>query len=107
MPAVISTKQRGSANTIFGRLNAKNITFLIDISGSMYRTLDDVKEHLIRAITEKSLREYDSMFNILAFSDEVYPWASSLMPCTSRTVTIATEWIRYVLIIRHRLVMGF
>ena len=95
MPAVIGSKPLGQPSTIFGEINAKNVTFLVDISGSMYYTLDEVKDHLIRAITEKSINDYDAMFNIIAFSNEVYPWASSLMPCTPETVSIASEWIRY------------
>ena len=84
---------RLSKPTIFGKIADKNVTFLVDISGSMYRALEDVKKHLIQAITDKSLKDYDGMFNIIAFSDEVHPWASTVMPCTSRTVAIATDWI--------------
>ena len=95
MPTTVASNHRKMAGTIFGRINAKNVYFLIDISGSMYSALKDVKEHMITAITEKATKEYDGMFNIVAFSDEVYSWASSLMPCTPRTVSIAAEWVRY------------
>lgn len=94
MPTTVASNHRKMAGTIFGRINAKNVYFLIDISGSMYSALKDVKEHMITAITEKATKEYDGMFNIVAFSDEVYSWASSLMPCTPRTVSIAAEWVR-------------
>ena len=96
MPGNYGSKRTGKSPTIFGRIKAKNVTFLVDISGSMYRVLDDIKDQLIRAISDKSANDYDATFNLIAFSDDVYPWASSLMPCTPRTVSIASDWIRYV-----------
>ena len=96
MPGKIGARRTGKSPTIFGRIKAKNVTFLVDISGSMYRILDDMKDQLIRAISDISTNDYDAMFNLIAFSDDVYPWASSLMPCTPRTVSIASDWIRYV-----------
>ena len=95
MPTKIEAKLRRKTPTIFGRIYEKNVTFVIDVSGSMYRCLEDVKEQLIKTISDKAVNEYDSMFNIIAFSDVSYPWASSLMPCTQRTIDIAADWIRY------------
>ena len=94
MPGKTDARLMGKVQpTIFGRIAVKNVTFLVDISGSMYHVLDDVKKQLIEAITEISINDYDAMFNVIAFSDDLYPWASSLMPCTPRTVSIVSEWI--------------
>ena len=84
-----------SGPSFFGDMAERKVTFLLDISASTYRTLDDIKDHLIKAITELSLKSYDTMFNIIAFSDdEVESFTSKVLPCTHRSVSAAASWIQ-------------
>lgn len=80
--------------TIIGGIEEKNVTFLIDTSGSMYPYLPVVKEHLLEALLTRSFKEKDTMFNIVQFSSAVTPWADKLVKCTPQTVTVAGEWLR-------------
>ncbi|XP_022112063.1 uncharacterized protein LOC110991156 isoform X2 [Acanthaster planci] len=80
--------------TIFGDLEAKSITFLVDTSGSMYPYLEVVKEHLVEVLLARSFKRNDSMFNIMEFSSEVVPWADCMVKCTPQTVTVAAEWVK-------------
>ena len=79
--------------TIFGNVYEKNVVFLIDTSGSMYHSLDVVKEHLIEVLFARAISGRDTMFNIIEFNEEVNKWANSMVTCTPRTVSIASEWI--------------
>ena len=47
--AVIPPEMKGIP-TMFGEVLEKNVTFCIDTSGSMYRGLEVVKEHLIETL---------------------------------------------------------
>ncbi|XP_038072040.1 uncharacterized protein LOC119740724 isoform X2 [Patiria miniata] len=80
--------------TIFGNLEEKSITFLVDASGSMYPYLEIVKEHLIEVLLARSFKQNDTMFNIMEFSSEVIPWADRMVKCTPQTVTVAGEWVK-------------
>ena len=79
--------------TIFGNVYEKNVIFLIDTSGSMYHSLDVVKEHLIEVLFFRATSGRDTMFNIIEFSEDVNKWGDKLVPCTPRTVSLAAEWI--------------
>ncbi|XP_071792028.1 uncharacterized protein [Asterias amurensis] len=80
--------------TIFGELEEKCITFLLDTSGSMYSYLEVVKDHLIEVLLTRSFKERGTMFNIMEFSSEVIPWADRMVKCTPQTVTVAGEWVK-------------
>lgn len=79
--------------TIFGPVVEKNVAFLIDISGSMYHSLNIVKEHLVEVLSARAGSGRDTMFNIITFDENVTKWANRLVPCTPITVTRASEWI--------------
>lgn len=79
--------------TIFGSVIEKNVVFLIDTSGSMYHSLNIVKEHLVEVLSSRAGSGRDTMFNIITFDENVTKWADCLVPCTPRTVTRASEWI--------------
>lgn len=85
--------------TIFGNVYEKNVVFLLDTSGSMYHSLDVVKEHLLEILFARAISGRDTMFNIIEFNEEVNKWADRLVSCTPRTVSIASEWI-------HKLTCG-
>ncbi len=80
--------------TIFGNLEEKNVTFLVDTSGSMYPFMDVVKEHLLEVLLTRAYRVKDTTFNIMEFSSNVVPWADQMVKCTPQTVTVAGEWIK-------------
>lgn len=79
--------------TIFGDVYEKNVVFLLDTSGSMYHSLDVVKEHLLEILFARAISGRDTMFNIIEFNEEVNKWADRLVACTPRTVSIASDWI--------------
>ena len=79
--------------TMFGNVCEKNVIFLIDTSGSMYHSLNVVKEHLLEILFARAISGRDSMFNMISFSEEVDKWSDRLIQCTPRTVSIASEWI--------------
>ena len=79
--------------TIFGNVYEKNVVFLLDTSGSMYHSLDVVKEHLLEVLFARAISDRDTMFNIIEFNEEVSKWADRLVTCTPRTVSVVSEWI--------------
>ena len=75
----------------------QNVTFCLDISGSMYSSINTVKEQLIQYILEQSVLadlNVRRQFNLIAFSTEVYPWATNMVLWQSATVNKAIDWIR-------------
>lgn len=81
---------------MFLGIREQNVTFCLDISGSMYSTLKTVKEQLIQYLSEQSLLakfNLNRLFNLIAFSTEVYPWADSMVLWNEATVNKATTWI--------------
>lgn len=79
--------------TIFGNICEKNVVYLIDISGSMYHSLDVVKEHLLELLFARAISGRDTMFNMISFCEKVDKWSDRLIQCTPRTVSVASEWI--------------
>lgn len=78
-------------------IRQQNVTFCLDMSGSMYNTLNSVKEHLIQYLLEQSvIAEFNvhRLFNLIGFSTEVYPWATSLVLWNKATVNSCLDWIR-------------
>ncbi|XP_070537442.1 uncharacterized protein [Ptychodera flava] len=96
MAALPILRKRGTP-TIFGELDEKNITFLIDTSGSMYNYMEMVKEHLVEVLLSRSFQRSDCHFNIIEFSDQVSPWADRMVKLTPQTVTVAKDWINKVI----------
>lgn len=80
--------------TIFGEVLEKNVTFCVDTSGSMYKGMDMVKEHLIESLTKMGESGKPYMFNIIEFNSEVTQWSDKLVTCTPQTVSVAKEWIQ-------------
>jgi hypothetical protein len=85
-----------SMNMFLG-LREQNVTFCIDISGSMFNSLETVKEQLIQYLSEQSVLanlNVTRLFNLIAFSTEVYPWSNSCVLWNPATVNNAVEWIK-------------
>ena len=78
--------------TIFESIPEQNVMFCIDTSGSMYNSLEAVKQHLVEALMQRAQKE-DSMFNILEFSNDVTMWSDRMVMCTPQTVAVAKDWI--------------
>ena len=81
---------------IFTGIRQQNVTFCLDISGSMYNTLTTIKEHLIQYLLEQSVLadfNVNRLFNLIAFSTEVYPWATSMVLWNKATVNNSLNWI--------------
>ena len=91
--APIHVIQTPMSQTIFGEVSSKNVTFIIDTSGSMYPYLPAVKDHLNEVLLARAHRERDSMFNVIEFASTVTPWADRMVRCTPQTVNVASEWI--------------
>ncbi|XP_002738838.1 uncharacterized protein LOC100372388 [Saccoglossus kowalevskii] len=91
--AAVPVLRKSGVPTIFGELEEKNVTFLIDTSGSMYTYLQLVKEHLLEFLLSRAFHRGDCHFNIVEFSDQVSPWADRQVRLTPQTVTVANEWI--------------
>lgn len=92
----MSNKLINSLNIFLG-IREPNVTFCLDISGSMYSSLTTVKEQLIQYLLEQSVLaklNLNRLFNLIAFSTEVYPWASSMVLWNTSTVNSAINWIK-------------
>ena len=79
--------------TIFGEVLEKNVTFCIDTSGSMYKGMEMVKEHLIETLHKMANSGKPYSFNIIEFNSEVTQWSDKLVTCTPQTVAVAKDWI--------------
>jgi len=56
---------------LFGEVPEKNITFVIDTSGSMYDVLSYVKDHITELLIDRAYNRPGTTFNIIEFSSEV------------------------------------
>nr|CAB3263236.1 uncharacterized protein LOC104266709 [Phallusia mammillata] len=79
---------------IFGEVPEKNITFVIDSSGSMYDVLAHVKDHVTQLLIDRAYNRPGTTFNIIDFSSEITQWADRMVECTPTTVNAATRWLR-------------
>lgn len=84
------------SQNIFSGINQPNVTFCLDISGSMYSSLDTIKAQLVEHLFEQSTSSNASNrhFNVIAFSTEVYPWSNGMVPWSGGvTVNSAVNWL--------------
>ncbi|KAK6986702.1 von Willebrand factor a domain-containing protein 3b [Biomphalaria glabrata] len=80
--------------TMFGRVIENSVTFCIDTSGSMFKYLDVVKQHLMETLLSLAAREYQPMFNLIDFNSQVTRWADKMVKCTPETVAVSEKWIK-------------
>lgn len=79
-----------------GLNNTGHVTYCLDISGSMYLCLDTVKTHLIEHLRSRAADEEKraaNLFNLIAFSSEIYPWSNAVTLCNKSSVASAVDWI--------------
>eukprot|EP00048_Salpingoeca_helianthica_P009719 m.139406 g.139406 ORF g.139406 m.139406 type:complete len:1160 (-) comp14934_c4_seq26:374-3853(-) len=84
---------RKSCRSLFAAIedDVKSICFLIDVSGSMYRTLSFVQSELVRTLASLPLT---SSFNCIAFSADVVPWSSTCVRMTPDNLESICIWVR-------------
>lgn len=93
MAAVPPLMEPRGIPTVFGEVFEKNVTFCIDTSGSMYKGLEMVKEHLLETLLKHASKGKPTMFNIVEFNSEVTQWSDKMVTCTPETVRVAKDWI--------------
>ena len=76
------------ANTIYGR----HVMILIDVSGSMYKSIEMIKEAAKELIKHISMRN-NSTFNIISFSKLNCPFSYQMESCTDENLKSAYSWI--------------
>lgn len=79
--------------TMFGLVPERCVTFCIDTSGSMFQSLDVVKEHLMETLLLMASRTDEPMFNLIEFNSQVTQWADKLVQCTPEIVSVAGKWV--------------
>ncbi|XP_067855771.1 uncharacterized protein [Heptranchias perlo] len=94
MPVVCPLLFTGVSSILLRDIKEKNVTFVVDASGSMYYKLDAVKYHLIQTLFTRAYTVIDCKFNIIAFSGKVAKYCNSLIDCTPQTVGKTIPWIK-------------
>jgi len=92
MAAIVAPEIKGIP-TIFGETFEKSVTFCVDTSGSMFKGLHIVKEHLIETLLKHSKKSQPTYFNIIEFNTDVTQWADKMVKCSRETVEVASQWI--------------
>ncbi|XP_023691198.2 von Willebrand factor A domain-containing protein 3A isoform X1 [Paramormyrops kingsleyae] len=77
---------------MFGSILEHDVCILLDTSGSMASCLDDVRKELESLIWEQ-LHRRGVRFTLLAFSDVVRPWRSTLVEASQEACQDAVHWL--------------
>lgn len=80
-------------SNMFGQVTERYVIFCIDTSGSMFRALDVVKEHLMETLSSLAAQDNAPMFNLIEFNSQVTQWSDKLVQCTPETIAVAREWV--------------
>ncbi|CAN8235288.1 unnamed protein product [Cochlearia groenlandica] len=73
------------------QLFRRRVVFVIDISASMkWKPLEDVKKALLESLAKL---EYEDIFNIIAFNDDILEYSTSMEFATDETISAVTEWL--------------
>lgn len=78
-------------NRYFGTILEREVVFLLDVSTSMTRHLEEIKEGL--AVRFSKLPPKTKKFNVIAFSTYVQPWQQDLVPVSKESVAGALQWL--------------
>ena len=79
--------------TMFGEIHERHVIFCIDTSGSMYNSLDVVREHLLESLLARAYEDRVTTFNLIEFASAVTQWSDRLVKCTPQTVAVAEQWL--------------
>ncbi|KXJ28494.1 von Willebrand factor A domain-containing protein 3A [Exaiptasia diaphana] len=77
---------------VFGTIVEKKVTVLIDTSGSMVTSMDELKRELAALIWDQ-IRNKATKFNLIRFSTEAVPWKPTLVDTNDDTCQEAVEWV--------------
>ncbi|XP_042293164.1 von Willebrand factor A domain-containing protein 3A isoform X1 [Sceloporus undulatus] len=77
---------------LFGVILEANVCLLIDTSGSMDRSLEQVTKELTSLIWEQ-LRKNNTKFNLISFAEDVEVWQECLVEATDEACHDATQWV--------------
>lgn len=82
----------GGSRRVFGTIVEKNVAILIDTSGSMVSSMDELKRELAALVWDQ-IRHQATKFNLIRFSSEVVPWKPSLTSTSDDSCQDAVEWV--------------
>ncbi|XP_054849648.1 von Willebrand factor A domain-containing protein 3A [Eublepharis macularius] len=77
---------------LFGVILEANICILIDTSGSMDPSLEEVTQELTSLIWEQ-LRKNQTKFNLISFAEDVTAWQECLTEATDEACHDAVQWL--------------
>ncbi|XP_053220927.1 von Willebrand factor A domain-containing protein 3A isoform X1 [Podarcis raffonei] len=77
---------------LFGVVLEANVCILIDTSGSMDRSLQEVTKELTSLIWEQ-LRRNNVKFSLISFAEDVDVWQECLVEATNETCHDAVQWL--------------
>uniref|UniRef100_A0ABM5F0R3 von Willebrand factor A domain-containing protein 3A n=1 Tax=Pogona vitticeps TaxID=103695 RepID=A0ABM5F0R3_9SAUR len=77
---------------LFGLILEANVCLLIDTSGSMDRSLEEVMKELASLIWEQ-LRKNNTRFNLISFAEDVEAWQEGLVEATNEACHDAVQWL--------------
>lgn len=77
---------------VFGTIVEKNVVVLIDTSGSMVSSMDELKRELVALVWDQ-IRHQATKFNLIRFASEVVSWKPSLMSTSDDSCQDAVEWV--------------
>lgn len=80
-----------ASRRVFGVVAEKNVTILIDTSGSMMPSLSFLQKQLGMMIHEQILQNCDK-FNLIQFSSTVTPWAEYMVEVSADTCGAGASW---------------
>jgi len=77
---------------VFGTIVEKNVVVLIDTSGSMVSSMDELKRELAALVWDQ-IRHQATKFNLIRFASEVVSWKPSLTSTSDDSCQDAVEWV--------------
>lgn len=77
---------------VFGTVIEKHVIVLIDTSGSMVSSMEELKRELAALVWDQ-IRHQATKFNLVRFSSEVVPWKPSLTSMSDDSCQDAVEWV--------------
>ncbi|XP_053132699.1 von Willebrand factor A domain-containing protein 3A isoform X3 [Hemicordylus capensis] len=77
---------------LFGVILEANVCILIDTSGSMEPSLEQVTQELTSLIWEQ-LRKNSTKFNLISFAEDVDMWQECLVDATDESCHDAVQWV--------------
>ncbi|XP_078347349.1 von Willebrand factor A domain-containing protein 3A-like isoform X3 [Oculina patagonica] len=77
---------------VFGTIVEKKVVVLIDTSGSMVSSMDELKRELAALVWDQ-IRHHATKFNLIRFASEVVSWKPSLASTSDDSCQDAVEWV--------------